>query len=223
MNEVDLQPWPPRQTWEKLDKAHLAVTRFADFTSYHDRLRDAVLAAAHDPNHFDPLHRVSPASCGRKVRDLAQVDAPGVRLIHTRAMTFARHALRRPEIHADDTWASIYATGDYCMPHSHVRADVSIVYMLDPGDATPDDPQSGRLYFADPRIEWSCPVEPGRVIRPFIPVMTPGTMVLFAGQYVHGVHAYRGQRPRITLSWNLTLQAQAGGARDWTAKFVKGN
>jgi len=218
---LDLQVWPEGQSWEKLDNAQLVVTRFTDVSAYHDDLRAAVLAAADDHARIDPLHRVGPASCGRKVRDLAAWEAPCARLIHARAMAFARHAVRRPQLFADDTWASVYGTGDYCMPHSHLRADVSVVYMLDAGDASPEDPQSGRLYFADPRIEWSCPVEPGRMVRPFIPTMTPGTMVLFAGQYVHGVHAYRGSRPRITLSWNITLQPREGGARDWAKKLAK--
>jgi hypothetical protein len=213
--------WPEEQTWEKLDTAQIALTRFADFASYHDALRDAVLAAAEESAFFDPAHRLSPASCGRKVRDVAGWDAPAARFIHARAMAFAQRALRRPQVFADDTWASIYGKGDYCMPHSHIRADVSIVYMLEPGDAGTGDPQSGRLYFADPRIAWSCPVEEGRVIRPFIPEMTPGTMVMFGGQYVHGVHAYRGERARITMSWNITLEPRGGGARDWATRMAK--
>ena len=46
----------------------------------------------------------------------------------------AHHTLSRRPVFADDTWASVYRAGDYCMPHSHLRANASIVYMLDVGD-----------------------------------------------------------------------------------------
>ena len=105
---------------------------------------------------------------------------------------------------------SIYHDGDHCMPHSHLRSDVSVVYMLDTGDEDPDDKLSARLCFADPRIDACCPDEPGRVTRHVIPVMTPGTMLIFSSDYLHSVNPYRGQRPRITLSWNITLERLPG-------------
>jgi hypothetical protein len=221
MHALATKVWPDSQAWEKLDTAQIALTRFADFRDYHDALRDAVLAVLAASAPADPTYRVTPASCGRKARDVAAWDVPAARFIHARAMAFAQQALRRPHLYADDTWASVYGHGDYCMPHSHIRADVSIVYMLDTGDTDASDEQSGRLYFTDPRIAWSCPVEEGRVVRPFVPDMTPGTMVMFAGQYVHGVHAYRGHRPRITMSWNITLAARPGGARDWARELAQ--
>ena len=89
-------------------------------------------------------------------------------------------------------------------------ADVSIVYMLDPGDPDPDDRYAGRLCFNDPRIAWCCNVETGRATRPLMPAMEPGTMLLFASSYLHSVNPYRGQRPRITLSWNITRRRLAG-------------
>lgn len=215
MSGIDLPVWPEGQSWQTLESSQIALTRFADHAQYHPQLREAVLAALADPRYHDPAHRLSPASCGRKVRDVASWDVAAARLVHARAMTFAQRAASQRQLFADDTWASVYGNGEYCMPHSHIRADVSVVYMLEPGDTDTGDPCAGCLYFADPRIAWTCPVEPGRVVRPFIPAMTPGTMVLFRGEYLHGVHTYRGESPRITMSWNITSTPRPGGARDW--------
>ena len=92
---------------------------------------------------------------------------------------------------------------------------MSIVYLLDEGDADPDDPMAGKLVFADPRIPFCCPHEPGRVTGLLSPDMKPGTMVVFASDYVHTVGPYRGSRPRMTMSWNVALARVAGdpGAR----------
>jgi hypothetical protein len=110
----------------------------------------------------------------------------------------------------------VYRAGDYCMPHSHLRANVSLVYMLDAGDPT-DDRLAGRLCFADPRIPACCVHEPGRVTNLIMPEMTPGTMVIFAADYLHHVNPYTGTRPRITLSWNMTLEHLPGRAGEgWT-------
>ena len=217
---LHLPIWPSGQSSQRLEGAQIAVTWFSDHATYQQALTEAVLAAAHDSRFHDPKHLVMPSGCGRKVRNVPEWNVPAANLVHARALMFARQSLSRQQVFADDTWASIYGKGDYCMPHSHVRADVSIVYMLEPGDPDPGDTFAGKLYFADPRIEWTCPVERGRVVRPFIPDMAPGTMVLFAGEYLHGVHAYRGTQPRITMSWNLTLQQQPGNPREWAFRIA---
>jgi hypothetical protein len=65
---------------------------------------------------------------------------------------------------------------------------------------------AGKLCFADARIPACCPHEPGRVTQHLIPTMGPGTMIIFASDYLHSVNPYRGRRPRITLSWNITIE-----------------
>ncbi len=85
--------------------------------------------------------------------------------------------------------------------------------MLDPGDDDPDEPMAGKLCFADARIAACCPHEPGRVTQHLIPTMDPGTMIIFASDYLHSVNPYRGRRPRITLSWNITIERLPGRAR----------
>src|SRR5439155_1215620 len=135
---------------------------------------------------------------------------PAAALIHARALMLAHRTLSRKPVYSDDNWGSIYRAGDHCMPHSHLRSNVSIVYMLDPGDGDPADPVAAKLCFSDPRIDACCPDEPGRVTRLMMPAMTPGTMLIFASDYVHSVNPYYGKRPRITLSWNITLERLPG-------------
>jgi hypothetical protein len=196
--------WPDDQSIEVLVDSRIALTRFADFERYHPPLIAAVLAARDDPRFRDAQPNTSRWGCGFKVRNLAAWDVPAVSLIHARALAFAHRVMGRGPVYADDTWASIYGEGDYCLPHSHMRSDVSLVYMADTGDGDPHDKVAGRLMFMDPRIEAGCPYEPGRAMRPLFPPMPAGSMIAFAGECVHSVTPYYGTRPRITLSWNMT-------------------
>lgn len=215
----DLPLWPEGQTTEPLSAPLMAATRFADFEAFHPGLIDAVLTAERDPrwrwsvaaqDGLSPEARSFRGACGTKVRKLPDWNAAAATLIHGRALLLAHHTLSRRPVYADDSWASVYRAGDYCMPHSHLRSNVSIVYMLDSGDDDPDDLMAGKLCFADPRIDTCCPDEANRVTRHMIPTMLPGTMLIFASDYLHSVNPYRGRRPRITLSWNITLQRLGG-------------
>jgi hypothetical protein len=214
VGDAELSSWPEGQMIAPMSARLMALTTFADSASYHPALISAVLAAEQDSRFRDTIFK---GGCGIKVRKIPEWNAPAAALIHARALLLAHHTLSRRPVFADDTWASVYRAGDYCMPHSHLRANVSIVYMLDPGDEDPDDQLAGRLCFADPRIDACCPHEPGRVTQHVMPTMTPGTMVIFASDYLHSVNPYHGRRPRITLSWNVTLEKLAGQPGEgWT-------
>jgi hypothetical protein len=210
-----LPVWPDGQKTEALSAPLAALTMFADWESYHPALIEATLTAEQNPQLRDPIFR---GGCGVKVRRITEWNAPAAALIQARALMFAHRTLSRRPVFADDSWASVYRAGDYCMPHSHLRANVSIVYMLDPGDGDPEDRMAGRFCFADPRIDACCPDEPGRVTQHLMPNLTPGTMLIFASDYLHSVNPYNGRRPRITLSWNITLERLPGRAGDgWQA------
>ncbi len=201
--------WPDGLGEGVVGAARIARTHFADCNEYHRQLTEAALAAREDPRFHPTLPTLAHAGCGNKVRAIAQWDAPAASLIHARALMFAHRVTGRGPVYVDDAWGSIYASGDYCLPHSHVRAMVAVVYMLDPGDPDDDDSLAGRLMFVDPRIEHCCPHETGRVTRPLVPDLPAGTMLAFAGEYLHCVNTYRGARPRITLSWNITRERLA--------------
>ncbi|MEO8739297.1 MAG: putative 2OG-Fe(II) oxygenase [Casimicrobiaceae bacterium] len=206
---VELPAWPDAQVTEPLSASLMAATRFADHAAFHPALIEAALAAEQDARFRDAIFK---GGCGIKVRNVPQWGASAASLIHARALQFAHRTLSRRAVFADANWASVYRAGDYCMPHSHLRSNASIVYMLDTGDEDPDDALAGRLCFADPRIEVCCPDEAGRVTKHLMPPMSSGTMLIFASDYLHSVNPYRGQRPRITLSWNITLERLPGRA-----------
>ena len=204
---AELSPWPDAQSVAPLSAPLMAITTFTDHADYHPPLLAAALAAENDRRFRGEMFR---GACGTKVRNIPAWDGAAAALIHGRALMLAHHTLSRRPVYADDSWASIYRSGDYCMPHSHLRANASIVYMLDPGDDDPGEPMAGKLCFADARIPACCPHEPGRVTQHLIPTMAPGTMIIFASDYLHSVNPYRGQRPRITLSWNITIERLPG-------------
>ncbi len=210
--EVDgaaLPVWPEGQAVLSMSAPLMAMTQFSDAAAYHGALIDAALAAERDPRFRDALFK---GGCGVKVRDVSAWGVPAATLVHARALMLAHRTVSRRAVFADTTWASVYRAGDYCMPHSHLRSNLSIVYMLDPGDGDPADTMAGRLCFADPRIDACCPHEPGRVTQHIIPEMIAGSMLIFASDYLHNVNPYQGSRPRITMSWNMSLARLPGRA-----------
>ena len=211
---AQLPTWPDGQSVVPMSAQLMALANFNDYAGYHPALTGATLAAEQDPRFRDTIFK---GGCGVKVRDIPGWNSPAGALIHARALLLAHHTVSRRPVYADDTWASVYRAGDYCMPHSHLRSNLSIVYMLDPGDQDPADPLAGQLCFADPRIDACCPHEPGRVTQHVLPTMNAGAMLIFASDYLHSVNPYTGKRPRITLSWNITLEKLPGRAGEgWT-------
>ena len=107
-------------------------------------------------------------------------------------------------------WAMIMRDGHYIVPHDHGDAHWSSAYYVDAGDDAP--PPSGRLTLLDPRRGGRS--VPGLDLFPSTFDITPstGTLVLFPGSLVHHVHAYRGQRPRISIGCNVMLHPADAGA-----------
>lgn len=198
--------WPEKQKLQPLDEPAIVMTRFNDWPQYHPELIDTILRLREDPAFGGDRF---PGGCGLKVRDIPRWKNAGADLLHARALELFRRVTGHQNAVVDDSWASLYETGDYCMPHSHLRAAGSIVYLLDPGDGA-DDPVSGKLCFCDPRIASCCRVKPGHMTNLLIPDMQPGSMIVFPASAVHAVAPYQGKRPRITLSWNIAPQAVAG-------------
>jgi uncharacterized protein (TIGR02466 family) len=113
--------------------------------------------------------------------------------------------------YAVTAWAMIMRSGHYVMTHDHGDVHWSVAYYVDAGDEAPAP--SGRLAFLDPRRS-------GRTIPelPLFPTtfdVTPRTsaLVVFPGWLQHYVHAYRGERPRICVSCNLTMEPVRAAAQ----------
>jgi hypothetical protein len=99
-------------------------------------------------------------------------------------------------------WAMVLDPGDYVMAHDHGDAHWSTAYYVDAGDETPDP--GGYLAFLDPR-RGGRPL-PGLDHSTFSVRPRTGTLVVFPGWLQHYVHAYRGQRPRISISCNVLME-----------------
>lgn len=213
-----LRVWPEGQIIAKLDEKVIGLTDFLDHAQYHKALAAIILELDRTNSPFkDPLVR---GACGTKIRDIDQWNCPAAMFLHRRAIALFRHMLNTEDAVVDASWASIYRKGDHCLPHSHVRAQASLVYMLDEGDSTKNDPLSGKFLICDPRLDACCNRQKGCLTNLMIPAMNPGSMIIFPGSVVHCVSPYSGTRPRITLSWNINTRKLAGEVQDYWKKVA---
>lgn len=193
--------WPTGQQVRPVIHPDIFVTFFADA----ETTRDGLIRRIHELER-DPRLAAAPVPAfgGTKVYHLERWDCPEAELLEARALVFSQHLLQGDSAVVDLSWANVYRNGDYAMPHSHERTAASVVYSVDPGDAdSGPDFYAGQLMFVDPRVEACCGIRPGSVTTPQLPLMAPGTMILFPSPFVHCVNPYRGRRPRITLAWNI--------------------
>lgn len=198
---ADMDVWPKGQRLQTRggDRTLLA-TRFEDAESYHPALIARVLELAGGSPFTRQYIR---AFGGVKVERPAAWNSPEAALVGARAAAMLREALGIAGADPFESWANVYRRGDYSMPHSHPRAAASVVYVLDPGDADPEDPLSGQFAVLDPRYRDCCQDQPNYLTNPIMPKLAAGSMLLFPGWLVHGVNPYTGRRPRITLTWNF--------------------
>jgi hypothetical protein len=195
--------WPDSVRTKPLVDPDVVVATFADAVAWHDRLTSHLLELARDPAYG----RRYPGCRGIKIDGIHRLDTPELRLATLRAQALFCRVVGASQAIVDAAWANIYSRGDYCMPHSHMRATASVVYCVDPGDDDPDDPLGGRLFIADPRLAACCRPVPNYMTSPIVPKMRAGTFIIFPAQLVHAVNPYSGERPRITLAWNIGPEA----------------
>lgn len=104
-------------------------------------------------------------------------------------------------------WAMVMRDGDYTIPHDHAEAHWSTVYYPDAGDADEAaHPDSGLLALVDPR-HGGRPM-PGLDLlgATFTARPQTGRLLVFPGWLYHYVNAYRGKRPRVAVSCNVTFE-----------------
>jgi uncharacterized protein (TIGR02466 family) len=100
-------------------------------------------------------------------------------------------------------WAMVMRRGDYTTLHDHGEAHWSVVYFADAGE--PSGERAGVLAFVDPRRGG----RPGGVLRvgtTFEVRPSTGMLVVFPGWLQHFVHGYDGDRPRVSISANITVE-----------------
>ena len=128
---------------------------------------------------------------------------PEANLVNARARAFFQKVFGQAESYIHVSWVNISRRGEYSLAHSHPDCMASVVYCLDKGDPNTEDPLDGQLAFVDPRYEACCRAQKDFMTTPYMPKMAPGSMIIFPSSLVHAVNPYRGERPRITFSWDL--------------------
>lgn len=205
----EVETWPSTQRAVPYVNPETRVhsTVFKGSEEINRRLVEAMLELEQDPKFVIRLTR---GGCGTKIDHIDRWGVPEAELVHARAMSFFTRGLGFEQAAVDQCWGNIYRNGDYCMPHSHIRSRIAVVYLVDPGDENPESPMDGKFYFCDPRVETACDIQPHCMTRILMPNLIPGAMIAFPGAMVHGVNPYTGERPRVTLSWNINLKVLPG-------------
>ena len=99
-------------------------------------------------------------------------------------------------------WANINRRGDFNNMHTHPGATWSGVYYVDDGESIPDA-EGTAIQLSDP-----CPAR----TNIFFPELSnsnvlfgpvPGLMILFPSYVPHAVPPHRGDRPRISIAFNV--------------------
>jgi uncharacterized protein (TIGR02466 family) len=104
-------------------------------------------------------------------------------------------------------WAMVMRNSDYTIAHDHAEAHWSTVYYADAGDADEAaHPDSGLLALVDPR-HGGRPM-PGLDLlgTTFTARPQTGRLLVFPGWLLHYVNTYRGERPRVAVSCNVTFE-----------------
>jgi len=115
--------------------------------------------------------------------------------------------------HRVQAWAMVMRDGNYTIPHDHAEVHWGTVYYADAGDADLKVHQdSGMIAFIDPR-HGSRPM-PGLdlVGGTFLAQPATGRLYVFPGWLMHYVHPYRGTRPRVSISCNVTFEVATTAA-----------
>ena len=203
--------WPAEQSIERWVEQSVVLTTFRDTGDYHPGLKrwiEKEVAALDQETCWNGTVG------GAKLYHLDQWDCPEAQIIHRRAEELFKRVMDSDQAVVDLSWCTYYRKGDYCMPHSHMRCTASLVYFLDLGDQDELETSAGRFTFTDPRIRMCCRQKEGYMTTPCAPLHEEGTLIMFPGQVVHYVTPYAGERPRMTLSWNISKEAIPGSPFD---------
>lgn len=110
-------------------------------------------------------------------------------------------------------WFHITRSGGYQGMHNHPNAAWSGIYCVDPGEKSPDRPDSGAVRFHDPRTDSSMYMDAGnrRLVQPWALVGSQidheaGKLVMFPSYLRHEIFPYVGERPRIVVAFNCWIK-----------------
>ena len=99
-------------------------------------------------------------------------------------------------------WANVNQRGDFNTVHTHPGATWSGVYYVDHGEAGAEA-EGAALQLSDPCTPRTNLFFPELLTADFRVRPVPGLMVLFPSYVPHSVAPHRGERPRISIAFNV--------------------
>jgi uncharacterized protein (TIGR02466 family) len=99
-------------------------------------------------------------------------------------------------------WANLNPPGGFNRVHTHPGSTWSGTYYVDTGDPADDD-QGTPIHLFDPCQGRTNTLLPPMVPSSFLIRPDPGLMILFPSYLPHMVFPHRGNRPRISIAFNL--------------------
>ncbi len=204
--------WPDDQALHQIDST-IAQTHFDDMEALNGGIVDYLVRCEREKRAGAPKDSFGVG--GTKIYHVDAWKVPGARLLDARAQALYREAIGQSSSAVDLSWGNVYRAGDYILPHAHRRSTGSVVYVLTLGDIDTADRLSGRFAIADSRLPLCNHEDAVHKFVPCFPSLKPGSMIVFPSTVVHFVTPYRGgDRPRITISWNINGAPLAGQPQD---------
>ena len=99
-------------------------------------------------------------------------------------------------------WANVNRRGDFNNMHTHPGATWSGVYYVDHGESNPDA-EGTSIQLSDPCLMRTNMFFPELPSPTFLFKPVPGLMILFPSYLPHAVPPHRGDRPRISVAFNV--------------------
>ena len=211
MIALDAPVWPEGQQIIAVDPT-IGLTLFEDMPQHHGPIIDRILQEEEQAKLLRPMF--GPHLKCTKIRRPDLWGLPEFDLLNARAQMLFRQVLKTDQVVTDACWANVYRKWSAISPHSHRRAVASLVYCLDEGAPDPSNPESGQFAFVDPRLKACCPFEEGRMTNALCPEFRTGAMLIFPAQMMHYVKTFTGERPRISVSWNMNPKPLPGSPTD---------
>jgi uncharacterized protein (TIGR02466 family) len=100
-------------------------------------------------------------------------------------------------------WANVNRAGHFNRMHTHPGSTWSGTYYVDPGTDETSPPEGTLLHIFDPCQGRANTFLPGIAASSFTIKPVAGLMVLFPSYLAHMVFPHQGDRPRISVAFNL--------------------
>lgn len=100
-------------------------------------------------------------------------------------------------------WANVNRASHFNKTHTHPGATWSGTYYVDPGNSPANADHGTPLQLIDPCLVRDSTFFPGLIRTSVYVQPSPGMMIIFPSYVPHMVFAHRGDRPRISIAFNL--------------------